>query len=286
MTQSPSLYSPLLLLLCNLTNAAAFGFSVEPQTTECFEERVKVSDHVLGQWGLVLLLGSENPDGDAAPDITGFTVKVTSPQGDNAYHVEDEPSGLFDFTASVEGEYFICFTNGRTNREDVTLKITVNEPPDLIKLAKTEHLSPIEERIKNVRLRDIRIHATTAHLSHLAPTNPSCTRALAHRSPTQLHEAMNMVRDVQDDIREHDAAQLKMTHSTRTWLLYFTLIEAAVLVGVTVWQNLCAARPSRAPHCARARPARLVTAPWADQRIASPLRPADLKSFFEVKRVI
>eukprot|EP00900_Chrysochromulina_parva_P017464 jgi/Chrpa1/25719/Chrysochromulina_OHIO_Genome00008973-RA len=212
--QSPSLCSPLLLLLCSLASAAAFGFSVEPQTTECFEERVKVSDHVLGQWGLVLLLGLENPDGDAAPDITGFTVKVTSPQGDKVYHMEDEPSGFFDFTASVEGEYFICFTNGRTNREDVTLKITVNEPPDLIKLAKTEHLSPIEERIKN------------------------------------LHEAMNMVRDVQDEIREHDAAQLKMTHSTRTWLLYFTLIEAAVLVGVTVWQNLY------------------------------------LKSFFEVKRVI
>ncbi|KOO23300.1 cargo transport protein [Chrysochromulina tobinii] len=212
--QCPSLCSPLLLLLCSLASAAAFGFSVEPQTTECFEERVKVSDHVLGQWGLVLLLGLENPDGDAAPDITGFTVKVTSPQGDKVYHMEDEPSGFFDFTASVEGEYFICFTNGRTNREDVTLKITVNEPPDLIKLAKTEHLSPIEERIKN------------------------------------LHEAMNMVRDVQDEIREHDAAQLKMTHSTRTWLLYFTLIEAAVLVGVTVWQNLY------------------------------------LKSFFEVKRVI
>lgn len=97
---------------------------------------------------------------------------------------------------------------------------------------------------------------------------------------------MNMVRDVQDDIREHDAAQLKMTHSTRTWLLYFTLIEAAVLVGVTVWQNLCVARPSRALHCARARPPRLVTAPWANERTASPLCPADLKSFFEVKRVI
>lgn len=170
--QGPSLCSPLLLLLCSLASAASFGFSVEPQTTECFEERVKVSDHVLGQWGLVLLLGLENPDGDAAPDITGFTVKVTSPQGDKVYHMEDEPSGFFDFTASVEGEYFICFTNGRTNREDVTLKITVNEPPDLIKLAKTEHLSPIEERIKNVRLRDIRIHATTAHLSHHAPANP------------------------------------------------------------------------------------------------------------------
>jgi hypothetical protein len=41
-----------------------------------------------------------------------------------------------------------------------------------------------------------------------------------------------------------------MTQSTRSWLLYLTLIEAAVLLGVTVWQNLY------------------------------------LKSFFEVKRVV
>jgi hypothetical protein len=58
------------------------------------------------------------------------------------------------------------------------------------------------------------------------------------------------VRDLQDQIREQDAAQSKMTQSTRSWLLYLTLIEAAVLLGVTVWQNLY------------------------------------LKSFFEVKRVV
>ena len=58
------------------------------------------------------------------------------------------------------------------------------------------------------------------------------------------------MRDLQDQMREQDEAQAKMTQSTRTWLLYFTLIEATVLVGVTVWQNLY------------------------------------LKSFFEVKRVV
>ena len=51
---------------------------------------------------------------------------------------------------------------------------------------------------------------------------------------------MNAVRDLQDEIREQDEAQAKMTLSTRTWLLYLTFIEAAVLVGVTAWQNLCA----------------------------------------------
>ena len=66
----------------------------------------------------------------------------------------------------------------------------------------------------------------------------------------QLHESMNSVRDLQDQIREQDEVQSKMTRSTRSWLLYLTLVEAGVLFGVTVWQNLY------------------------------------LKSFFEVKRVV
>ena len=61
---------------------------------------------------------------------------------------------------------------------------------------------------------------------------------------------MNAVRDLQDQMREQDELQSKMTQSTRSWLLYLTLIEAAVLFGVTLWQNLY------------------------------------LKSFFEVKRVV
>ena len=46
------------------------------------------------------------------------------------------------------------------------------------------------------------------------------------------------VPDLQDQMREQDEAQSKMTRSTRSWLLYFTLLEAVILVGVTTWQNL------------------------------------------------
>ena len=88
------------------------------------------------------------------------------------------------------------------------------DPPDLIQLAKTEHLSPIEERIKN------------------------------------LHESMNAVRDLQDQMREQDERHHQMTRSTRARLVWFTLLEAFVLVAVSLWQILY------------------------------------LKSFFEVKRVV
>ena len=114
------------------------------------------------------------------------------------------------------GIYAVCFSNTHSTEaaKAVTAKISVGEPPDLIKLAKTEHLTPIEQRIKS------------------------------------LHESMNAVRDMQDQMREQDEAHHKMTRSTRSRLLWFTLAEAVVLVAVSGWQILY------------------------------------LKSFFEIKRVV
>ena len=124
--------------------------------------------------------------------------------------------GSFAFYATAEGIYAVCFSNTHSTEaaKAVTAKISVGEPPDLIKLAKTEHLTPIEQRIKS------------------------------------LHESMNAVRDMQDQMREQDEAHHKMTRSTRSRLLWFTLAEAIVLVSVSLWQILY------------------------------------LKSFFEIKRVV
>lgn len=184
-------------------------FSVAPGANECFDEHASASDHVQGQWSITSKIA--NPSA-----LHGWRVVVTSPANDLVYSVDGEKSGTFDYYATVEGKYVICFSlsAGTEAEVRVSAKIQVGDPPDLIQLAKTEHLSPIEERIKN------------------------------------LHESMNAVRDLQDQMREQDEAQAKMTGSTRRWLLYFTLIEATILVGVTVWQNLY------------------------------------LKSFFEVKRVV
>ena len=142
---------PRLLLLGSLASAAAFGFSVEPHSTECFEERASESDHVQGQWSLVLPSTTHDAQSKPLPPhIEGWRVKVTSPQGDKVYHSEDEPEGSFDYYATVEGVYVVCFSNDRKETAEVTAKISVGDPPDLIQLAKTEHLTPIEERIKNV----------------------------------------------------------------------------------------------------------------------------------------
>lgn len=188
-----------------------FGFTVPAGGKECFEERAHANEHMQGQWS-VHLAAEQLHDGGK---LLGWHVSATSPSGDLVYSAETEREGSFDYYASADGVYTICFANGHANAvAHASAKFTVGDPPDLIQLAKTEHLSPIEERIKS------------------------------------LHESMNAVRDLQDQMREQDEAQSKMTRSTRSWLLYFTLIEAVVLVGVTAWQNLY------------------------------------LKSFFEVKRVV
>ena len=199
------------LLLLSMRAGAGFFFSVKPGAQECFDEHAAASDHVQGQWTI-----SKHEMLSTPQMLENFAVKVTSPSGELVYSTKAERQGTFDYYATAEGTYVVCFVHGATEGESLSLsaKIVVGDPPDLIQLAKTEHLSPIEERIKN------------------------------------LHESMNQVRDLQDQMREQDEAQAKMTSSTRKWLLYFTLIEATVLVGVTVWQNLY------------------------------------LKSFFEVKRVV
>ena len=202
----------LLLLLTAALRATGFVFSVAPGSSECFDEHASASDHVSGQWTARI-----DPMKEAAPPSGHWKVVVTSPSGELVYSVDGEKQGSFDYYATAEGKYVVCFNHSGDSSEGmlhVSAKIRVGDPPDLIQLAKTEHLSPIEERIKN------------------------------------LHESMNAVRDLQDQMREQDEAQSKMTRSTRSWLLYFTLIEALVLVATTLWQILY------------------------------------LKSFFEVKRVV
>jgi hypothetical protein len=229
--------------LVSLATAAvlSFGFTVGPQATECFHERADASDHMLGTWAV---------SSDDA-HIDEWHVKVNSPSGAVVYSVEGDREGSFDYYTTSEGTYVLCFHNSHAGRSvDVTAKIHIGDPPDLIQLAKTEHLTPIEERIKNVRgrARD-RVPPLLWALPLLMPPKLTPRRMTSCAAP-QLHESMNAVRDLQDQMREQDELQSKMTQSTRSWLLYLTLIEAAVLFGTSLWQILY------------------------------------LKSFFEVKRVV
>ena len=131
-----------LLLAGQLHEAASFGFTVDPQQTECFQETAHESDHVQGEWSLMV----------GSADL--FKVKVMSPSGDSVYSVQGEKAGEFDYYATVAGSYSLCFSSETASggpAVEVSAKIHIGDPPDLIQLAKTEHLTPIEERIKNVR---------------------------------------------------------------------------------------------------------------------------------------
>ena len=145
----------MAVLVLYAAAAVSFGFSVHPKQVSCFEEHAAVSGHVLGSWKLAAL----GPDAAQA----GWKVDVKSPSGDNVYTSEGEQEGSFDYYGTEEGIYVVCFHNTQTYAVDVSAKIKVGEPPDLIQLAKTEHLTPIEERIKNVSARTPGAHTFGAY---------------------------------------------------------------------------------------------------------------------------
>ena len=133
-----------------------------------------------------------------------ITCQVTSPSGEHVYSAEREAAGSFAFFATDSGTYVVCFSNARATQaaREVSAKITVGEQGDGVELAKAEQLAPLEDRVK------------------------------------RLHTSMISVRDLQDQQREQDEERYRVTSQTRRWLLWFTVLEACVLVAVSLWQIL------------------------------------------------
>jgi len=148
--------------------------------------------------------------------LLDLDVTVTSPNGEHVYSAEHEAAGSFAFYATDTGVYVVCFSNEHSTQagREVTAKVRVGEASDGVALARAEQLTPLEDRIKS------------------------------------LHSSMISVRDLQDLMREQSEARQRVTTSTRRWILWFTVLEAIVLVAVSLWQILY------------------------------------LKSFFEVKRIV
>lgn len=183
-----------LLLLLLLTPSQSFSFTVPAGKRECYHETARVGERVAGEWRVL------NVEGIALD----LDVAVTSPSDDHVYAAEGELRGSFAFSATSEGDYTFCFSNERAtlSSKDVAAKISVGDPPDLIQLATSEQLTPVELRIK------------------------------------KLHESMITVRDLQDQMKEQDEDHHKASRTTRSWLLWFTILEAVVLVAVSLWQIL------------------------------------------------
>lgn len=151
---------------------SGFVFHVPAGGKECFEEHAHASDHVSGQWN-VKFEGSKAP---SASQQSGWHVAVTSPANDLVYSVDAQTHGSFDYYATTEGTYTICFSNAHSESgAQGTAKITIGDPPDLVQLAKTEHLSPIEERIKNLHESMNAVRGTQLRVFRCATIWPQLT---------------------------------------------------------------------------------------------------------------
>ena len=198
------------------------------------------------------------------------------------YNVENEPSGSFDYYATVEGVYSFCYSNRNGPHKTVIAKIAIGEPPDLIqvRLAATRGFV-IRAAARRAACwvgpsrSDARARCTLSPTCTLVTARPQLAKT-EHLTPIEeriksLHESMNAVRDLQDQLRDQvrvrrvadgavsfaprldgnlpgvssscvvcaqDETHDKMSRSTKSWLLYFTLLEAVVLVAVSLWQIL------------------------------------------------
>ena len=187
-----------LLLLLRATPCAPFSFVVAPGKRECFSEPAKASERVAGEWAAPARI----EHGVAAYDALVVSVRDTS--GDTKYSSKGTAHGSFSFVAERSGAHEVCFENAPSalSATEVVAKVSVGTGPDLIQLATAGQLSPLEMRIK------------------------------------KLHESMRAVRDLQDGMREAQSVNHASSASTRSWLLWFTVLEACVLVAVSLWQIL------------------------------------------------
>ena len=131
--------------------------------------------------------------------------------------IKDEKNtaqGTITHLITEEAVHTLCLINSQNQTLDVKLTIHVGPAHDIKGLATADDLAPIEERIK------------------------------------RLHKGIKSVRELQDQIREQDTFRNRVTRSTRAWLLWFSVLEAIVLIAISLWQILY------------------------------------LKSFFEVKRIV
>ena len=149
---------------------------------------------------------------------------LSAPENAELHAARGSVNGTFEKLLEAPGTYTVCLYNNHAaadgtaiGENDVTLYLSTRAGGSAAAgggLATADDLSPIEERIR------------------------------------RLHHGIVSVRDLQDQMREQDIVRHRVTKSTRSWLLWFTVLAAVVLVAVSLWQILY------------------------------------LKSFFEVKRVV
>jgi len=138
----------------------------------------------------------------AAGGFLDINVKVYGPDGKLVYEIEKEREGSFQFIATQTGNYQLCFGNDMSTLTSKTVSFHLYVGHSLAEknAAKIEHLTPLENSI------------------------------------LQMSEGFNTVRDFQDYAHHRELICRSTNESTKSRVLFWSLMKYMVLIGVAILQ--------------------------------------------------
>lgn len=184
--------------------ASGLYFHIQEAETKCFIEEVPDETMIVGKYKTQ----AQNPDGSYMQSSPGFGihVEVTDPNDDLIMSKDYEAEGRFVFTSHEPGEHTICMhTNstrwfgGRTLRVHLDLEIG-EHANDYETIAKKEKLNALETRLY------------------------------------QLVAQVKGISNEQSYQRHREATFREISVSTNNRVVYWSLIQGAILILTAFWQ--------------------------------------------------
>lgn len=138
----------------------------------------------------------------ASGGFLDIDVKLLDPRDQKVFVKERETEGRFPFTAEYDGLYSLCFSNKMSTLTPKTVSFNFH-----VGIATTAH--------------------EVAHKEHLTPLELTIV---------QLSEGLYNVQDEQKYMRVRERVHRNTTESTNARVLWWSFVEAAILVGMSLYQ--------------------------------------------------
>ncbi|ESQ35912.1 hypothetical protein EUTSA_v10008686mg [Eutrema salsugineum] len=150
----------LLLIPVMIPVGEAIWLDVPPTGTKCVSEEIHSNVVVLGDY---LIISEDNSN------LPTISVKVTSPYGNNLYHMENVTHGQFAFTTQESGNYMACFCADSKSHGNQNVSINVDwktgiAAKDWDSIAKKEKIQGVELEIRKLEGAVEAIHENLLYL--------------------------------------------------------------------------------------------------------------------------
>ncbi|KAK6938425.1 GOLD domain [Dillenia turbinata] len=146
----------VLIVVCWAQMSEGIWLDLPSTGTKCVSEEIQNNVVVLGDYVVV-------PMADHAKHDVSISVRVTSPFGNNLYHIENATVGQFAFTTTEAGTYLACFWLDNHHQGSTGISVNLEwrigiAAKDWDSVAKKEKIEGVE-----LELRKLESHVKTIH---------------------------------------------------------------------------------------------------------------------------